>query len=257
MTSKFLRFFLVTAVFFAISALAQNSSAATPAGLPASSPAASSASATVSTPTIGSGTKVGTINIEQAIFGTNEGRRDFEVLSKKLEPKQNELKGQNDEIEGLKKQMSTQGDKLNEDALATLRKQIGTKQKSFERSVQDAQEEAGNQQNEIAQRILQKMAPMIVKYAQDNGFGMIVDTTKPWPQSPVLWYGEAVDITKPIVDAYNVQSGVPAPATSGTGPKPTTTRPAMGVTPSRPPVQRLNRRHQTPPSHQSSFFRTP
>ena len=142
MTSKFLRFSLVTAVFFAISALAQNSSAATPAGLPAPSPAASSASPTVSAPTIGSGTKVGTINIEQAIFGSNEGRRDFETLSKKLEPKQNELKGQNDELEGMKKQLNTQGDKLNEDARATLVKQIETKQKSLERSVQDAQEEA-------------------------------------------------------------------------------------------------------------------
>jgi outer membrane protein len=220
MTSKVLRLSLAVAVFFAISALAQTSSAATsPASSAAPAPAASAPVAT------GTGTRVGTINIEQAIFGSNEGRRDFEALSKKLEPKQNELKGQSDELEGLKKQLSTQGDKLNEDALAGLRKQIETKQKSFERSVQDAQEDAGNQQNDIAQRILQKMAPMIVKYAQDNGFGMIVDTTKPWPQSPVLWYGEAVDITKPIVEAYNVQSGVPAPATTGAAPKPTTSRP--------------------------------
>jgi outer membrane protein len=234
MTSKFLRLSLVIAVFFAISALAQTSSAATS---PDPSPAAATPAA--STPvTTGSGTRVGTINIEQAIFGTNEGRRDFEALSKKLEPKQNELKGQNDELEAMKKQLSTQGDKLNEDALASLRKQIETKQKSFERSVQDAQEEAGNQQNDIAQRVLQKMAPMIVKYAQDNGFGMIVDTTKPWPQSPVLWYGEAVDITKPIVEAYNAQSGVPTPASTGTAPKPTrpltpgATKPAApGTTP--------------------------
>jgi outer membrane protein len=228
MTSKLLRFSLVTAVFFAISALAQNSSAATPAGLPAST---SSPGPTVSAPTVGSGTKVGTINIEQAIFGSNEGRRDFETLSKKLEPKQNDLKGQNDELEGMKKQLNTQGDKLNEDARATLVKQIETKQKSLERSVQDAQEEAGNQQNEIAQRILQKMAPMIVKYAQDNGFGMIVDTTKPWPQSPVLWYGETVDITKAIVDAYNTQSGVPAPASTGTATKPAARPAAPGTTP--------------------------
>lgn len=222
MTSKFLRLSLAVAVFFAISALAQTSSAATSPD-PSAAPATSAASTPVTT---GSGTKVGTINIEQAIFGTNEGRRDFEALSKKLEPKQNELKGQNDELEAMKKQLSTQGDKLNEDALASLRKQIETKQKSFERSVQDAQEEAGNQQNDIAQRILQKMAPMIMKYAQDNGFGIIVDTTKPWPQSPVLWADmDKVDITKPVVEAYNAQSGVPAPASTGATPKPTATRP--------------------------------
>jgi len=229
--TKFLRLLLAIAVLFAISALAQTSSAATPTGTSAA-PATPPATAPVATGV--GGTKVGSINIEQAIFGTNEGRRDFEALSKKLEPKQNELKTQNDELEALKKQLSTQGEKLNEDALANLRKQIESKQKSFDRSVQDAQEEAGNQQNDIAQRILQKMAPMIVKYAQDNGFGMIVDTTKPWPQSPVLWYGEAVDITKPIVEAYNAQSGVPAPTSTGAASKPAPKPAGTGTTPKPP-----------------------
>jgi outer membrane protein len=221
MKSKFLRLSLAAAVLFAISALAQTSSAATP-----SSPAAA---ATGAAPAVasGTGTRLGTINIEQAIFGTNEGRRDFEALSKKLEPKQNELKSQNDEVESLQKQLQTQGEKLNDDARGTLVKQIETKKKALERSGQDFNEEAGNQQNDIAQRILQKMAPMIVKYSQDNGFGMVVDTTKPWPQSPVLWYdGDKVDITKPIVEAYNAQSGVPAPAAGGATPKPGSTRPS-------------------------------
>jgi outer membrane protein len=228
MTSKFLRLLLAVAALFAISALAQTSSAATPSAssaAPANPPAVPSATTPVT------GTKVGSINIEQAIFGTNEGRRDFEALSKKLEPKQNELKNQNDELEALKKQLNDQGPKLNEDALNTLKKQIESKQKSFDRSVQDAQEDAGNQQNDIAQRILQKMAPMIVKYAQDNGFGMIVDTTKPWPQSPVLWYGEAVDITKPVVEAYNAQSNVPAPTSTGAAAKPATKPAGTGTTP--------------------------
>jgi outer membrane protein len=232
--TKFLRLLLASAALFAISALAQTSSAATPSSSPAAPATTPSApSATAPAVTGGTGTKVGSINIEQAIFGTNEGRRDFEALSKKLEPKQNELKSQNDELEALKKQLSTQADKLNEDAAATLKKQIESKQKSFDRSVQDAQEEAGNQQNDIAQRILQKMAPMIVKYAQDNGFGMIVDTTKPWPQSPVLWYGEAVDITKPVVEAYNAQSNVPAPTSTGAAPKPAP-KPAGATTPKPP-----------------------
>ena len=150
---------------------------------------------------------MGTINIEGAIFGSNEGRRDLEALQKKFEPKQSELKGQNDELEGLKKQLTTQQDKLNEEALANLKKQIESKQKLFDRAVQDAQEDFGNQQQEIAGRILQKMAPTIVKYAQENGFGMIIDTSKPWPQSPVVMAGEGVDITKPVVDIYNTQSG--------------------------------------------------
>jgi outer membrane protein len=225
MTSKFLRLFLAIAVTLTISALAQTSSAATP-----SSPAATGAGTSAGAAPVGAttGTKVGTINIQEAIFGSNEGRRDMDALSKKLEPKQNELKSQNDELEGLKKQLSTQQNSLNEEALATLKKQIETKQKSFDRAYQDFQEDGGNQQQEIASRILQKMAPMIVKYSQENGFGIMVDTSKPWPQSPVLWWGESADITKAVVDAYNVQSGVPAPPPSGAA-KPAVPKPSTGT----------------------------
>jgi outer membrane protein len=187
-----------------------------------------SAPATPSPMATASGTRIGTINIEAAIVATNEGRRDFEELAKKLEPKRTQLTGQNDELDGLKKQLSTQGDKLSPDALASLQKQIESKQKSLERAGQDYQEEAGNQQNDIAQRILQKMGPLIVKYAQDNGFSMIVDTSKVWPQTPVLWVDvEKIDITKPVVDGYNAQSNVPPPAAGGS--KPPVAKPGTGA----------------------------
>ena len=223
MTSKFPRILLATAFVISVAALAQTGSAAAAPGA-ASAPASSAPAVT------GTGTKVGTISMEQAIFATNEGRRDFEALSKKLEPKQNELKNQNDEIDALKKQLNAQEGKLNDDARANLVKQIETKQKSLDRQLQDAREDAQNQQNEIAQRIIQKLGPVLIKYAADNGFGVIMDTSQPWPQSPVVWWGEAVDVTKPVVDLYNAQSGVPAPASSGAAPKPAGTKPAVTST---------------------------
>jgi outer membrane protein len=188
-------------------------------------------SAAAATAAKATGTKVGTINIEQAIFASNEGRRDFETLSKKFEPKQNELKGSADEIDSLKKQLNAQQDKLNEESRDKLMKQIEAKQKLFDRSTQDAQEDFQNQQGEIGNKILTKMAPMIVKYASDNGYGMILDTSQQWPRGPVIWYGPAVDITQPIVEAYNVQSGVPAPAAGSTP-----TKPVRPTTPSSKPA---------------------
>ncbi len=232
MTSKYLRSVLAIAVLSMTSAWAQASSPAAPAGA-----AASSADPAPTTPiATGTGSKLGTINIEQAVMGSNEGQRDFEALRKKLEPKQNELKAQNDELEALQKQYQTQNDKLNEDAKATLQKQIDSKKKLFDRAVQDAQEDFQNQQKEIFQRILQKMAPVIVKHAQQGGFALVMDTSNPWPQSPLLWYGEQGDITKAVVDIYNAQSGIPAPATTGT----TVPRPAAPKTAAPKPT--------TPPS---------
>jgi Skp family chaperone for outer membrane proteins len=227
MTSKLLRFCAATVFTLSTAALAQTGGNA--AALP-------SAPGSAPPPVVaaGGGSKVGTVNIEQAIFASNEGQRDFDILGKKLEPKETELKGQKDEIDSLKKQLDTQGPKLNDDARGNLVKQIEDKQKRFERAGTDFREDMQAQQNEIAQRILQKMAPMMVKYASDNGYGILLDTSSPWPNGPVVWNN--VEITKPIVDAYNAQSGVPAPVRTNptkpsagpaaSRPAPTTTKPA-------------------------------
>jgi len=217
MISKFAR--VTVAVVFGLSlfVLAQASPAA---GTPAAATPPDSPSAAAAATAKATGTKVGTINIEQAIFTSNEGRRDFDALAKKFEPKQNELKGLADEIDGLKKQLNAQQDKLNDESRDKLVKQIETRQKSFDRATQDAQEDFQNQQGEIGNKILSKMAPLIVKYSSENGYGMILDTSQQWPRGPVIWYGPAVDITQTIVETYNVQSGVPAPAAGSTAAKP-------------------------------------
>ena len=205
-------------------AFAQAGGTSSPSALPAAPGTANDPPAT--TTGVG-GSKLAAINIEGAIFASNEGQRDMDALQKKFEPKSNDLKSKNDEIDSLKKQLSTQGDKLNEDAKANLQRQIEQKQKALDREAQDAREDFQNQQNEIGQRILQKMAPIILKYATDNGLGVIIDTSNPWPQGQVVWASPSVDITKPVVDAYNVQSGVAAPAkpASTTG----STKPAGGL----------------------------
>jgi outer membrane protein len=222
MTSKFARFLMATAFVLSVTALAQTGSAAAP--LPAA-PSAASLSAAAPAPTGAGGVRVGTINIQEAILATNEGQRDFEALNKKFEPKKNELKALSDELDGLKKQLNTQSDKLNDEARASLVKQIEQKQKVLTRSTEDAQNDYQGQQGEVAQRILQKMYPLLAKYAADNGFGVIIDTSNPWPNGPVLWAGPSVIITQPVVDAYNAQSGVPAPP-------PATPKPAGTAKPS-------------------------
>jgi Skp family chaperone for outer membrane proteins len=153
--------------------------------------------------------KVAGINIEAAVFLTNEGQRDLDALNKKFGPKSTELNNRKGEIDALKKQQMATG--VTEERKAELQRQIDQKQKQLQRDLQDAQEDYNNQRSEIGQRILQKVQPVIGKYIQDNNLGMVIDTSAQWPNGPVI-YSAPLDITKPIVDAYNVQSGVAAPS---------------------------------------------
>ncbi len=231
-TCKFARVSVAVVFGLSLFALAQSSPAA---GAPAAAntPDAPSAAAAAAKAT---GTKVGTINIEQALFQSNEGRRDFEALAKKFEPKQNELKGMADEIDSLNKQLNAQGEKLNDESRDKLVKQIEAKKKSFDRATQDAQEDFQAQQGEIGNKILTKMAPIIQKYVVDNGYGILFDTSQTWPRTPVIVSMPVMDITAPVVEAYNVQSGVPAPPAGSTAQKPAP-KPAPKPPASTPPKQ--------------------
>src|SRR5215813_441234 len=60
-------------------------------------------------------TKIGIVNIQDAIIATNEGKKEFDALQARFAPKQNELKTLNDEVENLKKDLQAKGDKLNEE----------------------------------------------------------------------------------------------------------------------------------------------
>ncbi len=193
-------------------------------------------SAPATTPAAGAavgGIKIGVVDMQAAILSCNEGQRDFGQLQKKFEPKKNEIDGLTKEVNDLKNQYQTQGEKLNPEARDNLLKQIDAKQKALNRTVEDAQGDAQGQQQEIVNRIGQKMYAVLEKYAKDNNYSLVLDVAG--QQNPVLWASEATNITPALVKAYNDQSGVAAPAAppaapSATRPTGTTSRPAGTAT---------------------------
>jgi outer membrane protein len=181
----------------------------------AAAPASAASAAAAAVP---ASAKVGIVNIQAAIVGSNEGQRDFEELQKKFDPKRQELEGMNKEVDELQKKFNAQGDKLNDEARGDLLKQIDSKKKQLQRNYEDANTDIQAQQNEIANRIGQKLVSVLDKYAKANAFTVILDVSG--QQSPVLWAASSVDITQSVVEAYNAESGVPAPPKKAAADKP-------------------------------------
>jgi outer membrane protein len=153
--------------------------------------------------------KIAVIAFKAAVAQTNEGQRDFADLEKKFMPRENQLKALNDEIEALTKQLQTQGPTLNDAERASRAKTIDEKKKKLERDATDArndfQQEVGDMYNTLASKVYDVMS----SYAQQAGFTLILDVSD--QQSPVLFATQNTDISKAVIDAYNVKSGVPVP----------------------------------------------
>ncbi|HZE25223.1 MAG TPA: OmpH family outer membrane protein [Blattabacteriaceae bacterium] len=178
-----------------------------------------------------SGNKVGIVSIQDAIANTNEGKKELEALQQKYAPRQAALQGQNDELENMKKQLQAQGDKLSEEERNSRVRTATEKQKTLQRSAEDFQNEVQQAEQEVLNRLGKKMLDVLEKYAKANGYAVVMDVSN--PQTPVLYANPGTNITKSLVDAYNAESPVAAPAPKPAATKPAATKPA-GAAATRP-----------------------
>ena len=65
-------------------------------------------------------------------------------------------------------------------------------------------------------------------YVEQQGFTLVLDISQ--QQSPVLFASATTNITKQVIDAYNLKSGVPAPPAQPAAAAPPAPKP-RGVTP--------------------------
>lgn len=180
----------------------------------AQTPSAPDAAATAA-PAPAGPTKIAVIFFQVAVAQTNEGQRSFADLQRKYAPKQAQLKALNDEIDTLTKQLQTQGDKLSEEERAARAKTIDDKKKQLERNAEDAQNDMQNEMQELYNSLASKVYDVLASYAQQHGYTLVLDAAQ--QQNPVLYANESTNITKAIIDAYNVKSGVPPPAQPAAG----------------------------------------
>ena len=222
----FLAFTLLASSAVAVSAqtpAAPIPSAPAPAGSTAAAPAGP--------------TKIAVIAFQVAVGQSNEFQRNFADLQKKYDPKRQQLKALSDEIDAKTKALQTEGDKLSDAERASRSREIDDKKKQLDRSAEDAQNDFQQEMQETFAGVAQKLYDVMATYAQQNGYTLVLDISN--QQTPVLYALPATEITKAVLDAYNVKSGVPAPPPGATpAPTPGVTAPRTpGATAPRPPAR--------------------
>jgi outer membrane protein len=174
-------------------------------------------------------TKVAVIEFQAAVGQTNEFQRNLGDLQKKYEPKRAQLKTMADEIDSLEKALQAQGDKLSAAEQSSRAKAIDDKKKQAQRFQEDAQNDLQGEMQETFNGVATKVFDVITAYAQLQGYTLVLDRSQNQQTAPVVLYAaDNTDITKAVIDAYNLKSGVPAPPAqpAATAPKPATKPPA-------------------------------
>jgi outer membrane protein len=180
--------------------------------------------------------KVAIIAFEQAVVATNEGQRAMADVQKKYEPQKTKIDGEAAEVDSLKKQVQTLPNTTSDDERAKRLRTIDEKEKQLNMDAENAQNSYQGDLQDAYGKVAQKVGAAAVKYAQDNGFTLMLNVGgNQQVPNPVLWFNQTTDITQAVINAYNTSSGVTAPPPSAPAPAhhPATT-PSGGAAASHP-----------------------
>jgi len=167
------------------------------------------------------GGKVAVINMQAAIANTAEGKKALGDLQKKFAPRRADLEKQQQEISTLQDQLQRQATTLSDEEQRRLSRELDDKQRIFKRAQEDFQADGQQEQQDIGQRIGQKMVKLLDDYAQKNGFELVVDAT---PQTlPIYYIAPQLDLTETMIKLYDAANPVAAEAT------PPATKPAAAA----------------------------
>src|SRR6202049_4790795 len=159
--------------------------------------------------------KIAVINIRNAIVATAEGKVAQAQLQSQFAPKQTELQNLQKQIEDLQRRMTEGARTLSDDEKAKLQREGELLSRRLQRDNDGLNEELNAAQGEIVDGIGRKMLDVVDRYARENGYVAVLDTSA--QGSPVIYGSSQADITQDVVrlydQAYPVKGGVPAAST--------------------------------------------
>src|SRR3979490_3018736 len=174
-------------------------------------------------------TKIGVLNVRNAIVATAEGKQAQAQLQSQFAPKQNELQSTQKQVEDLQRRMSEGARTLSDDEKAKLQRQGELLTRRLQRDNDGLTEELNAAQGEIIDGIGRKRLDVLDRYARENGYVAVLDTSA--QGSPVIYGSAQADITQDVVrlydQAYPIKAGTPAAA----APKAATPAPAPAKKP--------------------------
>lgn len=182
---------------------------------------------------------VAIINLRGAIGSTAEGKQASAELQSQFAPRSSEIDGLTKQINDLQQKLQAGQGKLSQEEEARLTGEGQRLTQRLDRRRNDFQEDASAAQQEVLERIGRKMVDVLDRYARENGFSVVLDTSG--QNSPILYASNQVDVTQDIIrlydQAYPVKNAPGAAPAAAPKPAATTPKPASNPPATKPPQQ--------------------
>ncbi len=141
--------------------------------------------------------RVGVIDIQKAVSGTKEWKREFLSFKTNFNKEKKLISKKEEQLKKMIDNINKQGMVLNPELKKKKEGEVLKKKREFERYVQDKNEDLAKKEKEITGRILKKMADVIKKIGKQKNFTMILE------RKVGLYFDNSVDLTALAIQTYN------------------------------------------------------
>ena len=149
------------------------------------------------TPSLGAESRIGFVDIQKAVLGTKEWKKNFEIFKKNFAKEKKKIKIRENRIKKMLADLSKQSMVLDPELKKKKEDKFRKEKVAFERYVQDQNEEFSKSEKEITQKILIKMMKVIKKLGKEKKYTMILE------EKVVLYHDLGNDLTALATKTYN------------------------------------------------------
>lgn len=143
--------------------------------------------------------RVGFIDMQDAIFRVEEGKKAKTQLEKEFKEKKGKLEKEESEIKGMAEEFHKKSMVLSEDGKKAKQVELETRFQQFQSHVTQAQATFKQREDEVLSPILKKMEKVIRGLAQAQGYILILEKNK----SGILFAQDQDDLTDRLIVEYN------------------------------------------------------
>lgn len=162
----------------------------------------------------GAQAKIGFVDSNRAVVSTDEGKAEYQKITDWLKKQDDDMQGLRKAITDKQTQFQNQQNILADDKKEELLKEIDRLDTEIKRRTEDVKKDYARRLDEFGKKMDKKITPLFNKFAQDNGYTLILYVN---PQV-IAYFNADADVTEQIIKLYN--QAYPFQATAAT-PAPT------------------------------------
>jgi Skp family chaperone for outer membrane proteins len=152
--------------------------------------------------------KIGFVDSNRAVVSTDEGKAEYQKITDWLKKQDDEMQGLRKQLDDKQTQFRNQQNILAEDKKEELLKDIDRLDTEIKRRTEDIKKDYARRVDEFGKKMDKKITPLFNKFAQDNGYTLILYIN---PQV-IAYFNETADVTDQIIKLYNQAYPFQAPA---------------------------------------------